>query len=301
MGSSIKMASLIKDMITSGEKEEKRYYWRCEECDETNSYPEVTECESCGAPIPEAELQRIQKEIKAEEERKEQQRRERELLLLRVEKKKAAYRRGIAVVLAIQVAATVAGFFFRGGWFWLLFGLSTLMALIGTRVIWGGYRNKKATNLYAVFCTVALFGVVLPLHFVLLGSHAWFAPWMVMATLLLLVWSANSDTAASVMFFCCCAGLILLVIFVVGYTVFQRNGEVYYSEKSLFGMITNCIVFAWVLISGLVMGVIRVLAYLIGAALWSDGELIDVVINILMYCLIGGGMVSLYIYSRDNP
>lgn len=58
-------------------------YWKCEECDETNAYPSVKICETCGTPMSAAAEQRVLREQKEEERRqaqikKEQERRRRE-------------------------------------------------------------------------------------------------------------------------------------------------------------------------------------------------------------------------------
>lgn len=54
-----------------------QYYWKCAECDESNRYPEMSFCESCGAPITNAEQQRvlrlIQRDKEARQEKKAQQ------------------------------------------------------------------------------------------------------------------------------------------------------------------------------------------------------------------------------------
>lgn len=60
-------------------------YWKCEECDETNAYPSVKVCETCGAPMSAAAEQRVLREQKEEERRqaqlkKEQERRRKEEL-----------------------------------------------------------------------------------------------------------------------------------------------------------------------------------------------------------------------------
>lgn len=51
-----------------------QYYWKCAECDESNRYPEMSFCESCGAPITKAEQQRvlrlIQRDKEAQQEKK---------------------------------------------------------------------------------------------------------------------------------------------------------------------------------------------------------------------------------------
>ncbi len=53
-------------------------YWKCTECDETNRYPEVTECEVCGAPMTAEAEQEALRQKKAEEERLERLKREEE-------------------------------------------------------------------------------------------------------------------------------------------------------------------------------------------------------------------------------
>lgn len=55
-----------------------QFFWKCEECDETNLYPDVKVCGTCGTPMsPDAEA-RVLKEIKEEEKRQEQIRLEEE-------------------------------------------------------------------------------------------------------------------------------------------------------------------------------------------------------------------------------
>lgn len=60
-----------------------QFYWKCEECDETNAYPSVKICETCGSPMTLAAEQRVLREQKEEEKRqaqikKEQERKRRE-------------------------------------------------------------------------------------------------------------------------------------------------------------------------------------------------------------------------------
>lgn len=60
-----------------------QFYWKCEECDETNAYPSVKVCETCGSPMTPAAEQRVLREQKEEEKRqaqikKEQERKRRE-------------------------------------------------------------------------------------------------------------------------------------------------------------------------------------------------------------------------------
>ena len=67
-----------------------QFYWKCEECDETNAYPSVKICETCGTPMSAAAEQRVLREQKEEERRqakikKEQERRRREEELARQE------------------------------------------------------------------------------------------------------------------------------------------------------------------------------------------------------------------------
>lgn len=62
-----------------------QFYWKCEECDETNAYPSVKICETCGSPMTPAAEQRVLREQKEEEKRqaqikKEQERKRREAL-----------------------------------------------------------------------------------------------------------------------------------------------------------------------------------------------------------------------------
>lgn len=49
-----------------------QFYWKCEECDETNAYPDVKECETCGAPMTAAAEKRVLLEQKEEERRQAQ-------------------------------------------------------------------------------------------------------------------------------------------------------------------------------------------------------------------------------------
>lgn len=58
-------------------------YWKCDECDETNPYPNAKVCETCGTPMSVAAEQRVLREQKEEEKRhaqikKEQKRKRRE-------------------------------------------------------------------------------------------------------------------------------------------------------------------------------------------------------------------------------
>ncbi len=58
-------------------------YWKCDECDETNPYPGVKVCETCGTPMSFAAEQCVLREQKEEEKRqaqikKEQERKRRE-------------------------------------------------------------------------------------------------------------------------------------------------------------------------------------------------------------------------------
>lgn len=60
-----------------------QFYWKCEECDETNAYPSVKVCETCGSPMSPAAEQHVFREQKEEEKRqaqikKEQERKRRE-------------------------------------------------------------------------------------------------------------------------------------------------------------------------------------------------------------------------------
>ena len=60
-----------------------QFYWKCDECDETNPYPSVKVCETCGTPMSFAAEQRVLREKKEEEKRqthikKEQERKRRE-------------------------------------------------------------------------------------------------------------------------------------------------------------------------------------------------------------------------------
>lgn len=60
-----------------------QFYWKCEECDEINEYPNVKICETCGSPMTPAAEQRVLHEIKEEEKRqvqikKKEERRRRE-------------------------------------------------------------------------------------------------------------------------------------------------------------------------------------------------------------------------------
>lgn len=53
-------------------------YWKCEECDETNAYPSVKICETCGTPMSAAAEQRVLREQKEEERRQAQIKKEQE-------------------------------------------------------------------------------------------------------------------------------------------------------------------------------------------------------------------------------
>lgn len=58
-----------------------QYYWKCTECDESNRFPEMNFCESCGAPITNAEQQRVLLLIQRDKEaqRDKEIRREKEI------------------------------------------------------------------------------------------------------------------------------------------------------------------------------------------------------------------------------
>lgn len=78
-------------------------YWKCEECDETNLYPNVTVCETCGSPMTLAAEQRVLQEQKDEEKRQVQCRKEKERQRkknLKAEKKEERQRK--KVLKAIQ-------------------------------------------------------------------------------------------------------------------------------------------------------------------------------------------------------
>lgn len=53
-----------------------QYYWKCEECDETNAYPDVKVCETCGAPMTPAAEQRVLREQREEAKRQAQLKKE---------------------------------------------------------------------------------------------------------------------------------------------------------------------------------------------------------------------------------
>lgn len=53
-----------------------QYYWKCEECDETNAYPDVKVCETCGAPMTPAAEQRVLREQREKAKRQAQLKKE---------------------------------------------------------------------------------------------------------------------------------------------------------------------------------------------------------------------------------
>lgn len=53
-----------------------QYYWKCEECDETNAYPDVKVCETCGTPMTPAAEQRVLREQREEAKRQAQLKKE---------------------------------------------------------------------------------------------------------------------------------------------------------------------------------------------------------------------------------
>lgn len=55
-----------------------QFYWKCKECDETNAYPSVKVCETCGSPMTPAAEQRVLCEQKEEEKRQAQIKKEQE-------------------------------------------------------------------------------------------------------------------------------------------------------------------------------------------------------------------------------
>lgn len=74
-----------------------RFYWKCEDCDSENLYPDVTVCETCEKPMSAAEEKRVLQQIKEYEQRQEalrleaeRKRREEELARLEAERKRQA-------------------------------------------------------------------------------------------------------------------------------------------------------------------------------------------------------------------
>lgn len=65
-----------------------QFYWKCEECDETNPYPNVKVCETCGSPMTPAAEQRVLREQKEEEKRLVQLKKEQELRRIQLEREK---------------------------------------------------------------------------------------------------------------------------------------------------------------------------------------------------------------------
>lgn len=55
-----------------------QFYWKCEECDETNAYPTVKFCETCGSPMTPAAEQLVLREQKEEAKRQAQIKKEKE-------------------------------------------------------------------------------------------------------------------------------------------------------------------------------------------------------------------------------
>lgn len=70
-----------------------QFYWKCEECDETNPYPSVKICETCGTPMSAAAEQRVLQEQREEERRRrEEERARKEAERKRQEALEAAWR-----------------------------------------------------------------------------------------------------------------------------------------------------------------------------------------------------------------
>lgn len=65
-----------------------QFYWKCEECDETNLYPDVKVCETCGSPMTPAAEQRVLREQKEEEKRLVRLKKEQELKRIQLEREK---------------------------------------------------------------------------------------------------------------------------------------------------------------------------------------------------------------------
>lgn len=63
-------------------------YWKCEECDESNAYPQVKICETCGAPMTPAAEQRVLREQKEAERRQAQIKQEQERRLREAQRAK---------------------------------------------------------------------------------------------------------------------------------------------------------------------------------------------------------------------
>lgn len=55
-----------------------QFYWKCEECDETNAYPTVKFCETCGSPMTPAAEQLVLREQKEDAKRQAQIKKEKE-------------------------------------------------------------------------------------------------------------------------------------------------------------------------------------------------------------------------------
>ncbi len=47
------------------------FYWKCDECDSENLFPDATECETCGALITEEAKRRVLEDIEKEKKRRE--------------------------------------------------------------------------------------------------------------------------------------------------------------------------------------------------------------------------------------
>lgn len=103
-------------------------YWKCEECDEVNAYPQVTVCETCLAPITDRARRKAVAEGKAEELRiktlaEEEERKRKEKYLAEIEAEKAKQIAGIkkclnfirkclsiAMISAVALATVIIAF-----------------------------------------------------------------------------------------------------------------------------------------------------------------------------------------------
>lgn len=82
-----------------------QFFWKCEECDETNLYPDVKVCGTCGTPMSQAAEQRVLQEQKEEAARQEQIRKEEERRRKEEERRrKEEERRRLAALKAAEEA-----------------------------------------------------------------------------------------------------------------------------------------------------------------------------------------------------
>ena len=221
--------------------------------------------------------------------------------------KKTHTKKTVTTILTLLLAAVAVGAivfvvlkngdYVQRGEYWKWFGITAAVSVFSAVVLGFTSRRKEVGLIFGTLCALYLVGYSLPFYLKGLESAFWFLPWIILGVLISLIICAICDQEVSYVFVC--IFLAAAAIFLVGIVIWMicvvwRNND--FNESTFFGQIGNFFIGAWALLSGLISGLFKAILFVFGGGFWyRQAEVIDAVLNAILFCLMGGALGSFII------